>query len=279
MKRRSRSAAVKRTALWTLLGVAVVVYGFPYLYLVLTSFKSPGAALQIPPQVWPSHFTFSNYASVLRQPGIVKAFGNSLIVALLATAISMVLAVPAAYGVVRYRTRAGRVFVTGALVVRMIPAIAIGVPFVGLMARLHLTDTQLGVALAHITIALPLSIWLMSSFFEATPVELEEAARIDGCTRLSALARVIVPITSGGIAVTAVFAFLASWNDFLFALLLTAQRSETVPVMIGNFQTEYGNEWASMTALAVMYTIPVVVATLLFQRKIVSGLTLGAVKG
>ncbi len=265
--------------MWTLLGVAVVVYGFPYLYLVLTSFKSPGAALQIPPQVWPSHFTFSNYASVLRQPGIVKAFGNSLIVALLATAISMVLAVPAAYGVVRYRTRAGRVFVTGALVVRMIPAIAIGVPFVGLMARLHLTDTQLGVALAHITIALPLSIWLMSSFFEATPVELEEAARIDGCTRLSALARVIVPITSGGIAVTAVFAFLASWNDFLFALLLTAQRSETVPVMIGNFQTEYGNEWASMTALAVMYTIPVVVATLLFQRKIVSGLTLGAVKG
>lgn len=277
MKRRYR--AVKRTALWSLLGVAVVVYGFPYLYLVLTSFKSPGAALQIPPQVWPSHFTFSNYSAVLGQPGIVKAFGNSLIVALLATAISIVLAVPAAYGVVRYRTRAGRVFVTGALVVRMIPAIAIGVPFVGLMARLHLTDTQLGVALAHITIALPLSIWLMSSFFEATPIELEESARIDGCTRLGALARVIVPITSGGIAVTAVFAFLASWNDFLFALLLTAQRSETVPVMIGNFQTEYGNEWASMTALAVMYTIPVVVATLLFQRKIVSGLTLGAVKG
>jgi multiple sugar transport system permease protein len=119
----------------------------------------------------------------------------------------------------------------------------------------------------------------MSSFFEATPMELEESARIDGCSRLGALARVIVPITSGGIAVTAVFAFLASWNDFLFALLLTAQRSETVPVMIGNFQTEYGNEWASMTALAVLYSLPVVVATLLFQRKIVSGLTLGAVKG
>jgi multiple sugar transport system permease protein len=248
-------------------------------YLILTSFKSPGAALEIPPQVWPSHFTFTNYASVLSQPGIVKAFVNSIVIAVLATAIAVLLAVPAAYGVVRYRTRAGRVFVTGALVVRMVPAIAIGVPFVGLMARLHLTDTQLGVALAHITIALPLSIWLMSSFFEATPMELEESARIDGCSRLGALGRVIVPITSGGIAVTAVFAFLASWNDFLFALLLTAQRSETVPVMIGNFQTEYGNEWASMTALAVLYSLPVAVATLLFQRKIVSGLTLGAVKG
>jgi multiple sugar transport system permease protein len=279
MNCRLRSKTFKRVALWALLGAAVVFYGFPYVYLVLTSFKSPGAALEIPPQVWPSHFTFTNYSSVLEQPGIVKAFVNSIVIAVLATAISVLLAVPAAYGVVRYRTRAGRVFVTGALVVRMVPAIAIGVPFVGLMARLHLTDTQLGVALAHITIALPLSIWLMSSFFEATPMELEESARIDGCSRLGALARVIVPITSGGIAVTAVFAFLASWNDFLFALLLTAQRSETVPVMIGNFQTEYGNEWASMTALAVLYSLPVVVATLLFQRKIVSGLTLGAVKG
>jgi multiple sugar transport system permease protein len=272
-------AALKRVLLWLLLGMAVVVYGFPYAYLVLTSFKSAGAALEVPPRVWPSHFTLSNYSHVLSQPGVAKAFANSLVVAALATAISLVLAVPAAYGVVRYRTRAGRVFVTGALVVRMVPAIAIGVPFVGLMARLHLTDTQLGLALAHITIALPLSIWLLASFFEATPVELEEAARIDGCNRLSALGRVIVPITSGGIAVTAVFAFLASWNDFLFALLLTAQRSETVPVMIGNFQTMYGNEWASMTALAVLYTVPVVVATLIFQRKIVSGLTLGAVKG
>jgi len=279
MNCRLRSKTFKRVALWALLGAAVVFYGFPYVYLVLTSFKSPGAALEIPPQVWPSHFTFTNYSSVLEQPGIVKAFVNSIVIAVLATAISVLLAVPAAYGVVRYRTRAGRVFVTGALVVRMVPAIAIGVPFVGLMARLHLTDTQLGVALAHITIALPLSIWLMSSFFEATPMELEESARIDGCSRLGALARVIVPITSGGIAVTAVFAFLASWNDFLFALLLTAQRSETVPVMIGNFQTEYGDEWASMTALAVLYSLPVVVATLLFQRKIVSGLTLGAVKG
>ena len=279
MNGRLRSNAFKRTALWLLLAIAVTFYAFPYAYLVLTSFKSPGAALEIPPQVWPSHFTLTNYSSVLSQPGIVKAFVNSTVIALLATAISVLLAVPAAYGVVRYRTRAGRVFVTGALVVRMVPAIAIGVPFVGLMARLHLTDTQLGVALAHITIALPLSIWLMSSFFEATPIELEESARIDGCSRLGALRRVVVPITSGGIAVTAVFAFLASWNDFLFALLLTAQRSETVPVMIGNFQTEYGNEWASMTALAVLYSLPVVVATLLFQRKIVSGLTLGAVKG
>jgi len=270
---------LKLGCLWALLLGMVAIYVFPFFYLVLTSFKSPGAALAIPPRIWPSTWTLSNYSAVFGTPGVAKAFFNSLLIALLSTGISIVLAVPAAFGVVRYRTRAARVFVTGALVVRMVPAIAIGVPLVGLEARLHLTDTQLGVAFAHITVALPLAIWLMTSFFEASPIELEEAARIDGCSRLAALGRVIVPITAGGIAVTAVFSFLASWNDFLFALLLTAQRSETVPVMIGNFQTEYGNEWASMTALAVLYTIPVVIATLIFQRKIVSGLTLGAVKG
>ncbi|MCU1490812.1 MAG: carbohydrate transporter rane protein 2, family, partial [Acidimicrobiaceae bacterium] len=215
----------------------------------------------------------------LRQPGVARSFANSAVVALLSTAIAILLAIPAAYGITRYRTRVGHVFVFGVLITRMIPAIAIGVPFVGLMSSLHLTDTQLGLALAHVTIALPLSIWLLSSFFEPISGDLEEAARIDGCTRFGAMVRVMVPLAAGGIAVTAVFAFLASWNDFLFALLLTAQRSETTPVQIANFQTQYGLEWGSMTALATLYSLPVVVVTMFFQRRIVSGLTLGAVKG
>ena len=279
MSRHRRLRIIKKVALWVLMAVVVVIYGFPYVYLILTSFKSPGAALLIPPKIWPTHWTFVNYASVLSEPGIAKSFVNSTVIAVLVTIIAVVLAVPAAYGVTRYPDTVGRVFITGVLSTRMIPAIAIGVPFVGLMARLDLNDTQLGVALAQLTIALPLSIWLMSSFFEGLSVELEEAARVDGCSRLGVLLRVIVPITAGGIAVTGVFAFLASWNDFLFPLLLTAQRAETVPVMIANFQTEYGNEWGQMTALAVLYSLPVVVVTMFFQRKIVSGLTLGAVKG
>jgi multiple sugar transport system permease protein len=147
------------------------------------------------------------------------------------------------------------------------------------MSTLHLNDTPTGLALAHTTISLPLSIWLMASFFEAVPHELEEAAKVDGCSRLSALRRVVLPVVSGGIAVTAMFAFLASWNEFLFALLLTAVRAQTTPIVIANFQTQFGLQWGSMTALAALYSIPVVLLTIVLQRRIVAGLTLGAVKG
>jgi multiple sugar transport system permease protein len=161
----------------------------------------------------------------------------------------------------------------------MVPPVAIGVPMIGIMSRLDLSDNPLGLALAHTTLSLPLSIWLMASFVEAVPHDLEEAATVDGCSRLGALWRVVVPVVSGGIAVTAIFAFLASWNEFLFALLLTATHAQTMPIVIANFQTQFGLQWGTMTALATLYSIPVVLLSLLLQRRIVAGLTLGAVKG
>jgi multiple sugar transport system permease protein len=167
----------------------------------------------------------------------------------------------------------------GALLTRMVPAIAIGVPLVAMMHTLKLFDTSLGVALAHVTISLPLSIWLMSSFFQAVPLEIDESAQVDGCSRTSSLIRVVLPVVSGGLAVTAIFAFLSSWNEFLFALLLTAVKSQTTPIAIANFQTQYGLELGPMTALACLYSLPVVVLTLLLQKRIVAGLSLGAVKG
>jgi multiple sugar transport system permease protein len=220
-----------------------------------------------------------NYRSALATPGVPAAFINSVVTAAISTVLSLVLAVPAAYGVIRYGTYTGRIFIMFALVTRMIPPVAIGVPLVSIMAKLHLTDTSFGLALAQTTISLPLSIWLMASFFEAVPPELEEAGLVDGCGRLRALRQVILPVVTGGVAVTALFAFLASWNEFLFALLLTATRAGTVPIAIANFQTEYGLQWGSMTALSTLYSIPVVLLALFLQRHIVSGLTLGAVKG
>jgi multiple sugar transport system permease protein len=119
----------------------------------------------------------------------------------------------------------------------------------------------------------------MASFFEAVPGDLEEAARVDGCSRIGALWRVVLPVTRGGVAVAAIFAFLASWNDFIFALLLTSVRAVTTPLEIANFQSQFGLDWGSMTSLAVLYSIPVILLTLILQRHIVAGLTLGAVKG
>lgn len=268
-----------RVVLWALLAVAVALYGFPFLYLLLTSFKTPLDAIAVPPTVLPGVWTLENYVSALSRAGVPAALINSVVTAVISTALSLLLAVPAAYAITRFRTPSGRVFILAALVTRMVPTIAVGAPLIEVMRSLGLTDTAFGLALAHTTISLPLSIWLMASFFEAVPDELGEAAEVDGCSRLQAMVRVVLPVVSGGLAVTAIFAFLASWNEFLFALLLTSVRAQTTPVVIANFQTQFGLDWGGMTALATVYSVPVILLTLFLQRHIVAGLTLGAVKG
>jgi multiple sugar transport system permease protein len=268
-----------RTLLWALLASIVVLYAFPFAYLTLTSLKLPTDAIAVPPTVLPKAWSLENYGTALATPGVIPSFINSTSTAVISTVLSVLLAVPAAYGITRYGTASGRVFIMLALVTRMVPPVAVGVPLVNLMSTAGITDTPTALALAHTTISLPLSIWLMASFFEAVPPSLEEAAVVDGCTRLQALVRIVVPVVGGGIAVTAIFAFLASWNEFLFALLLTAVRAQTTPIVIANFQTQYGLQWGPMTALATLYSVPVVLFTLLLQRRIVAGMTLGAVKG
>jgi multiple sugar transport system permease protein len=257
----------------------MVLYGFPFLYLLFTSFKTPIDTIAVPPTILPREWTLENYTNALGRNGVAASFINSIQTAIISTLLSLVLAVPAAYGITRYKTLSGRIFIMAALVTRMVPPVAIGIPLASMMASMGLSDTPIALSIAHTTISLPLSIWLMSSFFEAVPKDLEEAATVDGCSRLGALWRVVIPVVSGGIAVTAIFAFLASWNEFLFALLMTAIRSQTTPVVIANFQTQFGLDWGSMTALAAVYSIPVIILTLLLQRKIVAGMTLGAVKG
>ncbi|GAA3113839.1 multiple sugar transport system permease protein [Kribbella aluminosa] len=269
----------KRVILWGALVAVLVLYGFPFGYLLLTSFKTPLDAIAVPPQVLPSQWTLANYVAALGKEGVVPALINSVGTAVLSTAFSLALGVPAAYAITRYRTPSGRIFVVAALVTRMVPTIAVGAPLVETMRRLGISDTTIGLAIAHTTISLPLSIWLMSSFFEAVPVELEEAAKVDGSDRLQALRHVVLPVVSGGLAVTAIFAFLASWNEFLFALLLTSVRAQTTPIVIANFQTQFGLDWGGMTALSALYSVPVILLTLALQRHIVAGLTLGAVKG
>ncbi len=275
----SGQGARRRWLLYALLVVVVGAFAFPFAYLILTSFKSPSDAIAVPPAVLPRAWSVENYRVALDTTGVTDSFVNSLGAAIGSTLLSLLLAVPAAYGITRFATASGRGFLLVALVTRMVPAVAIGVPLVRMMATLDLSDTTTGLALAHTTISLPLAIWLLVGFFEAVPAELEEAAKVDGASRLRALWQIVVPVVSGGIAVTAIFAFLASWNEFLFALLLTAVEAQTTPIVIANFQTQYGLQWGAMTALATLYSVPVVLLTLLLQRRIVAGMTLGAVKG
>jgi multiple sugar transport system permease protein len=275
------SLNLKRVLGWLTMLIAVVfvvLYIFPYAYLFLTSFKPPAEAISSPPSLWPSRISFQNYASIGQHPYIAQAFLSSLSIALSSTLLSLMLAVPAAYGITRYGTLPGRIFMVVALCTRMVPYVSLAIPFFVMMKRFGLLDTQLAVMLAHTTINLPLAIWLMTSFFENFPFSIEEAARVDGCSRLGAIIRVVLPISAGGITVSAIFCFLTSWNEFLFSLLLTSVNAKTVPIAIAEFNTQYTVEWGTMAALAILFSLPVMIFSLFMQRRIVSGLTMGAVK-
>ncbi|MEJ5312511.1 MAG: carbohydrate ABC transporter permease [Anaerolineae bacterium] len=268
-----------RLILMLLVALILIVYVFPYLYLVLTSFKPPEDSVTVPPTLFPKRWSLENYQRIGDYPAIPKSFVNSIVIALGSMSLALILGVPAAYSITRYRTRVSRIFMIITLITRMIPYVSVAIPFFILMRRFSLTDTHIAVALAHTTINLPLTIWLLASFFEGVPHELEEAARVDGASRIGALLRVIIPVVKGGIAVTAIFGFLASWNEFLFSLLLTSVNAKTAPIAIAEFKTQYAVEWGTMTALATLYSFPVLLFSLLAQKRIVAGMTLGAIKG
>ncbi|MBA4419627.1 MAG: ABC transporter permease [Anaerolinea sp.] len=266
--------------LWVVVAAAILaIYVFPYLYLVLTSFKTPNAVLSTPPTFFPESFTLENYKVIGTYDYLPRTFSNSLIIASISTFFTLLLAIPAAYGITRYNTRYGQVFLITTLIARMVPYISVAVPLFFIMRQFKLIDTYPAVVIGHMTVSLPFAIWLLSSFFEGIPVELEEAARIDGCTRLEALIKVIIPITLGGIGVTAIFSFLASWNDFLFSLMLTSTATKTAPLAIAEFNSQYGTIWGTMTSLATLFSLPVIFISFFLQKKLVAGATMGAVKG
>ncbi|THK38397.1 carbohydrate ABC transporter permease [Ensifer sp. MPMI2T] len=257
----------------------VLSYAVPYVYLLMTALKPAADVQQIPPSFFPNRITLENFSTVLATPSLPAAFANSLMVAVLTTVLSLVLAVPAAYVATQYRRSFTTLFLLFALVTRMVPAVSLGVPLFTVLKSLGLLDTTLGLVLAHTSTAVPLALLLMSAFFEGLPKELEEAARMDGCTRFQAFVKIILPVMRSGIAVTALFSFIASWNEFLYALLLTSEKGKTAPIVIAEYNSVYGLAWGPMTAAAVLYSLPVILITLILQKQIIGGLTFGAVKG
>lgn len=259
--------------------VLVLSYALPYVYLLMTSIKPAADVQQIPPSFFPVVISFENFRDVLQSSTLPRAFASSLMVAVLTTILSLAVAVPAAYVATHYRRRITTLFLLFALVTRMVPSVSLGVPLFQLLKSLGLLDTVPGLVLAHTSAAVPLALLLMAAFFEGVPKELEEAARMDGCTRFQAFLKVILPIMTGGIAVTALFTFITSWNEFLYALLLTSESTKTAPIVIAEYNSVYGLAWGAMTAAAVLYSLPVIIVTLALQKQIVGGLTFGAVKG
>jgi multiple sugar transport system permease protein len=264
--------------------LAAIIVAFcicPIVWLVLTSLKLESDIVTSEGVIYlPSRLTLQHYAEVWSQTDFPTLFRNSLVTALTTIGICVLCGTPAAYALARQTFRGRRTLLLSLLVVRMFPAVMVIVPLFVIMRSLGLLDSNVGLALAYSSFLLPLFIWLVKGFFDALPPDLEDAARIDGCSRLGALVRIALPLARNGILATSVSVAIAAWNEFLFALMLTTSAgSRTWPVglqlMIGEFQLP----WGALAAGGVLSIIPVVLLFALVQRTMVQGLTEGATKG
>jgi multiple sugar transport system permease protein len=258
--------------------LALVVILVPYLWLVLTSFKNRVDAFAIPPKLVFGP-TLDSYRSLFGEAGYANYLRNSFIVATATTVIALVLGVPTAYALARYRSRWNSVVLLGMLAIRLLPALVLAVPMFVLFDKLGWTTSFVPVVLAHLTFNLPFVVWMMRGFFKAIPPAIDEAAMIDGLTAFGAFFRTVLPLSLGGLAATAIFCLINSWNEFLFALVLTARDTATLPVAVPSLLSPIGTQWGEIAAVGTIMTIPVLLFAFLAQGYIVQGLTGGAVAG
>jgi multiple sugar transport system permease protein len=268
--------------------LALLFVYVPVAWLVISSISSRSELLSTPIHWIPQHPTFQNYINILLPSQgtseVAKTFRitlwNSLMVATSVTVIALIFGSIAAYALIRLRFPFRQTLLIGILGTRMIPEISLVIPIYLFATRFGLFNSPIILIITYLSFALPFAIWLMAAFFESIPVELEDAARIDGCTRLETLWRIILPISTPGLVSTGLFVFLTAWDEFFFALILTSTVSaKTVPVAIAEFTGRYVVDVGGMMTGGVLAAIPPVLLSLLFQRYIVSGLTAGAVKG
>jgi multiple sugar transport system permease protein len=275
----SKRSPARRIALAAGAGLLLSVWAFPVLWALLTSFKSERDVLAYPP-VFFFEPTLAHYREVLfGASSILPNLWSSVVVATSATLLTMLLALPAAYAIARLRYPGKRASGFYVLATQMLPPVGLVIPYYLALQKVGALDTYLGMVLIYLTFSLPFAIWLMVSYFEDIPYEMEEAALLDRAGRLRALWHVILPQVRGGIAVTTVFVFLNAWNEFLFAVVLGGNKVRPVTVAMFNFISVEQTQWAKLAAGAMVAMAPVILIGLLAQRHIVKGLTVGAVKG
>ncbi|HEX5864888.1 MAG TPA: carbohydrate ABC transporter permease [Casimicrobiaceae bacterium] len=269
----------RRVLIFAVAVAVLAVWAFPVLWALLTSFKTERDVLAYPPKLVFAP-TLANYADVLfGSSTIVPNLVSSFVVAGFTTLLTIVIAVPAAYALARLEFPNKRSTGFYVLATQMLPPIGLIIPYYLVMQKLAALDTYSGLIVIYLTFSLPFAVWLMVSYFEDIPREMEEAALLDRAGRLRALWYVILPQVRGGIAVTTIFVFLNAWNEFLFAVVLGGNRVRTVTVAMFNFISVEQTLWAKLAAGAVLAMLPVIVLGLVAQRHIVKGLTVGAVKG
>jgi len=271
----------RRKLLWTLAVVVVLVYALiPVIWIISLSLKTPETIGD--GRFLPSEWTLHNYSDVFSTGFFTAALRNSIGIALIATVISLAFASMAAYAITRLEFPGKTAILAGALAVTMFPPISVVGGLFNLWRQIGLYDTWIGLILPYLSFALPLSIYILSAFFREIPWDLEKAAQMDGATPMQAFRRVILPLAMPGVFTAGILAFIAAWNDFLFANVLTStDASRTAPVALAFFRgaSQFTDPSGAIAAGAVVVTVPILIMVLIFQRRIVSGLTAGAVKG
>ncbi|RII17668.1 Trehalose transport system permease protein SugB [Streptomyces sp. YIM 130001] len=276
----ARTAALRRRRIRSLVrGAAItfvsLVFALPLVWMIAAAFKTnvqvtdPSVGLWFRP-------TLDNFRSVIEAGQIVRSMGNSLLVGVISTALSAVIAVPAAWAVGRFGMhRTGSVI----LVARIVPAISLLVPWYYLFAQMGLVGSYTVLVLSHMFVSVPLILWIMIGFFAGLPVELEEAARTDGLSAFGAFWRISLPLAAPGTATASLLAFVFSWNNFMFALVFADESTQTVPVTLFNFISYASTDWGGLMAATTLITVPVLLAAVIGQKYLVAGLTSGATKG
>lgn len=274
-----RMAALSENLLAKLvLLVFVLVTIFPALWMFLTSIKTHLQAFTVPP-VWIFAPTLQAYFNVFQREPFARFFANSLVIAFATTALSLTAGALAAYSLSVFRFRGANVIGFAILAIRMMPPVSTVVPMYLTMKQLNLIDTHLALILVYTAFNVSFATWLLKGFIDALPKDLVDCGLVDGCTHLQAFLRIIMPLMAPGLAATAVFTYILSWNDFMFAMVLTTTQAKTLPVVASGYITEEGVLWNNVGAAGTLILLPVIVFSLLVQKHLVRGMTAGAVKG
>jgi ABC-type glycerol-3-phosphate transport system permease component len=272
--RKAQQAIVK----YALIVVVVGIMLFPIYYLVMSAFKSPDTLFT--PGIIPTQPSLHFFQEALVSAPFLQWMVNSVIVSLSTCAVSLLIATWAAYSLARFRYRGRDAISRLILFVYMFPSILLVIPYFVLMSRIGLADTLPGLVVSYTTFSLPFSVWFLTSYMKSIPQELDNAALVDGCTRITALYRVLLPVMAPGLAATLVFVFLVSWNEFLFAyILIRSADLRTLPLGVAAYFTAQFIPWGTVIATTVLMSIPVMVFAFIAQKWLVMGLTAGAVKG
>ncbi|MEA4864395.1 MAG: carbohydrate ABC transporter permease [Sphaerochaeta sp.] len=257
------------------LALIIIPILFPFIWMLMSSFKT-----QVDIISWPPKFIFKpvmqNYNRVFVEQNFLQYMKNSLIVSTVSVFFSLLLGLPAAYSIARYKQKKLSVFI---LVARLMPGISFLMPWYIVFSRLGLMDSYVALILSHMLIALPLVVWVMSPYFDSVPRELEEAAMVDGLTQQSAFLKILLPLSGPGVVTATTLSFIFSWNNFMFSQVLSQQNTRTLPIAVYNFLSYVEVDWGAVMAAAVTIMAPAIILTMFFQKYVVKGLTMGAVKG